>query len=203
MCVRLITVGHHMKISIFLFAAIFVIHWSQPTLAESDVITIKKPKAAKQYKQVNRVTNQVVPDVDLQDETYRNAELTCEDATSWDYGSTIGENCYKPGPDGVLVGQMGGNYCMAQALAIADSEMNSRYKELFSVLFEDKMLRDGQRAWLKFRDLECALRTSGMGEGSATQYVINSCHLDLTLKRIRDFKLLEAGIDCIGCPVSK
>jgi uncharacterized protein YecT (DUF1311 family) len=126
-----------------------------------------------------------------------------ENADGWDYAFPIGEKCGETGSDGIPVGQMGANFCMANALEEADAKMNSTYKKLISVLVEDKMLRDSQRAWLKFRDLECKLRTSGMGEGSATQYFVDSCNLDLTLKRIKDLNHLDTGSYCNGCPVRK
>ena len=126
-----------------------------------------------------------------------------ENEDGWDYAFQIGEKCGETGSDGVPVGQMGANFCMAQTLEVADAEMNVIYKNLLTVLVEVKMLKDSQRAWLKFRDLECKLRTSGMGEGSATQYFIDSCNLDLTLKRIKDLKHLDAYSYCNGCPVRK
>ncbi len=126
-----------------------------------------------------------------------------ENADGWDYAFPIGKKCYETGSDGVPVGQMGANYCMANALEMADAKMNATYKKLISVLAEEKMLRDSQRAWLKFRDLECRLRTSGMGKGSATQYFVDSCNLDITLKRIKDLNHLDTGSYCNGCPVRK
>lgn len=126
-----------------------------------------------------------------------------ENEDGWDYAFSIGEKCGETGSDGIPVGQMGANFCMAKALKVADAEMNAIYKKLLSVLVEDKMLRDSQRAWLKFRDLECKLRTSGMGEGSATQYFVDSCNLDLTLKRTKDLNHLDTGSYCNGCPVRK
>jgi uncharacterized protein YecT (DUF1311 family) len=128
---------------------------------------------------------------------------TGENADSWDYAFPIEEKCFETGSDGVPVGQTGGNFCMSNALKTADAEMNAKYKKLLSVLVEGKMLRDSQRAWLKFRNLECKLRTSGMGEGSATQYFVDSCNLDLTLKRIKDLDHLDTGSYCNGCPVRK
>lgn len=126
-----------------------------------------------------------------------------ENEDGWDYAFPIGEKCGETGSDGIPVGQMGANFCMANALKVADAKMNAAYKNLISVLVDEKMLRDSQRSWLKFRDLECKLRTSGMSEGSGTQYFVDSCNLDLTLKRIKDLNHLDTGSYCNGCPVRK
>ncbi len=126
-----------------------------------------------------------------------------ENADSWDYSFPTGEKCFKPDSNGTPAGQIDGNFCMANALETANKEMNAIYKKMLSVLVEGKMLRESQRAWLKFRTLECKLRTSGMGEGSATPYFVGGCNLDLTLKRIKDLNHLDTGSYCNGCPVRK
>jgi uncharacterized protein YecT (DUF1311 family) len=121
-----------------------------------------------------------------------------ENADGWDFAQEHAERCFEGN------GQMAANVCMNETLKKYDDEMNAVYKSLSSALVDAKMLRDSQRAWLKFRDLECTLRSSGMDEnGSGTQFVVNSCKLDLTIKRIKDLKHLDAGSYCNGCPVRK
>ncbi len=121
-----------------------------------------------------------------------------ENADKWDYAQPYADKCF----DGQ--GQVDADACMHDTLSKYDHQMNILYQSLVSALAEDKMLRESQRAWLKFRDLECALRASGMDEnGSGSWFLVESCRLDLTLKRIKDLKHLDAGSYCNGCPVRK
>jgi uncharacterized protein YecT (DUF1311 family) len=124
---------------------------------------------------------------------------------NWDESFKIQQKCLNTEHNSVPAGQICINICMSKELEKSDVEMNSLYKKLMSLLVEEKMLRDSQRSWLKFRDFECKLRTSGMGEGSATPFVMDSCILDLTLKRIKDLEHLEKNGEsgCGGCPVFK
>ena len=120
----------------------------------------------------------------------------------WDFSKPFVEKCYED----VTAGQLGNNVCINKELRRRDATMNELYKKLIADLTEPeaKMLRESQRAWLKFRDLECALRTSGMdGGGSATPFFSDSCLLDLTVKRIKDLEHIGANLDCTGCPVRK
>ena len=90
-----------------------------------------------------------------------------ENEDGWDYAYQISEECFNPS-DGAPVGQIFANACIAEALKESEAEMNAIYKSLLSVLLDEQMLRGSQRAWLKFKDLECKLRTSGMEEGGTS-----------------------------------
>ena len=122
---------------------------------------------------------------------------------SWDYSLEYQKECFDSEVKDHPVSQMEGNSCIAEALQRSDAELNSLYRSLLSVLEEKKMLQDSERAWIDFRNKECKLRNSGMGEGSATQFLLDSCFLDMTLKRIKDLQLLEDNLNCMGCPVRK
>ncbi|GEN27777.1 hypothetical protein HVA01_14230 [Halovibrio variabilis] len=61
--------------------------------------------------------------------------------------------------------------CTAQAYQAADNELNAVYQTLVSRL-EDNLvslekLRVAQRAWIGFRDAECAFESSAVEGGSA------------------------------------
>jgi uncharacterized protein YecT (DUF1311 family) len=120
-----------------------------------------------------------------------------ENADGWNYAQEHIDRCYNG------EGQIEANFCMSKALAQYDREMNEMYKSLSAALVEHRMLRDSQRAWLRFRDAECTLRSSGLGNGSATSFVMESCKLDLTIKRIKDLKHLDSESYCNGCPIRK
>ena len=122
---------------------------------------------------------------------------------SWDYSLAYQKECFDWEAQGHPVSQAEGNACIGGALKKSDDELNSLYQSLISVLEEKKMLKDSELAWIDFRNKECKLRNSGMGEGTATMFLLNSCLLDMTLKRIKDLKLLRDNLDCVGCPVRK
>jgi uncharacterized protein YecT (DUF1311 family) len=93
------------------------------------------------------------------------------------------------------------NLCLAYEYKNVDAELNSTYKKLSGALYDPSTLKKSQLAWIKFRDLECKFRASGVREGSSEYpYSKNACLIDLTLKRIRD---LEHVTECLGCPYFK
>lgn len=85
--------------------------------------------------------------------------------------------------------------CINDELSAVDAELNLLYGELLSRLqhwdrtgdagtigFETR-LRESQRAWITFRDAECALRASVMEGGSAQPLIENGCRAALTRER--------------------
>lgn len=85
--------------------------------------------------------------------------------------------------------------CINDELSAADAELNMLYGELVSRLqhwdrtedasivgFETR-LRKSQRAWITFRDAECALRASVMEGGSAQPLIEHGCRAALTKER--------------------
>jgi uncharacterized protein YecT (DUF1311 family) len=93
------------------------------------------------------------------------------------------------------------NQCLAQEYKNVDATLNSTYKKLSGALYDPSMLKESQLAWVKFRDLECKFKASGvLEESSEYPYTKNACLIDLTLKRIRDLDLVT---ECLGCPYFK
>lgn len=85
--------------------------------------------------------------------------------------------------------------CINSDLSIADDALNTLYSELLgkmqhwdrsgdagAVGFETR-LRRSQRAWISFRDAECALRGSVMECGSAQPLIEHGCRVALTKER--------------------
>jgi len=117
----------------------------------------------------------------------------------WDYSESFDRKCFDKGQ-----GQIGVNQCMSDSFSKHDEELNALYRHLVSVLADADTLRNSQKAWLKHRDFECNLRLSGIDEkGSMWRFQVDSCRLDMTLKRIKDLKHLESNLNCNGCPVTK
>jgi len=95
--------------------------------------------------------------------------------------------------------------CIAEQYEQVDKRLNEVYGRLTALLADSSELKKAQKAWIKFRDLDCAYRTSGMsatGSGTGRQY--SACLIDVTEKRIRDIeRYLEPSWDCNGCPARK
>lgn len=84
--------------------------------------------------------------------------------------------------------------CINGDLSIADDALNTLYSELLGkvqhwdkaddveVGFETR-LRQSQRAWISFRDAECAFRGSVMEGGSAQPLIEHGCRVVLTKER--------------------
>jgi hypothetical protein len=79
--------------------------------------------------------------------------------------------------------------------ADADTALNATYKALMSQLDASNQarLRDAQRAWVAFRDKECAFRAQGSDAGSIGPTVIAGCVAELTAARTQQ---LKAQLDC-------
>jgi uncharacterized protein YecT (DUF1311 family) len=85
--------------------------------------------------------------------------------------------------------------CASEAAAKADTDLNAAYKTLLNLLGpEDQTrLRDAQRAWIDFRNAECAFRTKSYADGSIYPMLLSNCFADVTRARTADF---EAQIAC-------
>lgn len=101
------------------------------------------------------------------------------------------------------------NACMGKTYAQADDELNLLYQQIIGRLKGDTdsaetrtALVAAQRAWIAFRDAECAFvgtRTTG---GTINPTIIASCRTDITNKRIGDFKAyLKCEEGDLSCPV--
>lgn len=96
------------------------------------------------------------------------------------------------------------NECFARAYAKSDSELNSLYKQIEARLkgADDtkKLLVSTQKAWVVFRDAECAFSSFESSGGSMYPAIYNGCLDSMTKVRIEAFKgylkCTDADTDC-------
>ncbi|QGM96260.1 lysozyme inhibitor LprI family protein [Methylocystis parvus] len=100
------------------------------------------------------------------------------------------------------------NECAAKAFHAADNELNASFRQLQRRLSDDadtgKRLVSAQRAWVAFRDAECAFSSSGVTGGTAYPMIYAMCLEGLTRKRVGDFKSYLTCGDKEGdlsCPI--
>lgn len=88
------------------------------------------------------------------------------------------------GPDS---NQMELTECAGASFNAADANLNQRYKSILDRLDgqpdKAELLRAAQRAWITFRDAECAFATSGVAGGSIEPMVDAECRTRLTTER--------------------
>lgn len=79
--------------------------------------------------------------------------------------------------------------------AEADAKLNAQYKALLAVLDEadQTRLRDAERAWIAFRDKECAFRSQGTAHGADSAAAALRCVADLSRERA---DALQRQLDC-------
>ncbi|AVJ29707.1 lysozyme inhibitor LprI family protein [Achromobacter spanius] len=100
------------------------------------------------------------------------------------------------------------NLCADQAYRQSDAELNAAYKEATARLKDNKdaltQLQAAQKAWLFFRDAECAFSSTGVTGGSAYPMVLSMCLDKLTKVRTKE---LRAYLACeegdTSCPVPR
>ena len=98
------------------------------------------------------------------------------------------------------------NQCAGAAYEKTDAELNAAYREIMARLASDQQARQrltaAQRAWIAFRDAECAFATEGSAGGSIYPYLLTTCRDGLTGARLAQ---LRAYLDCregdLACPV--
>ncbi|WP_447921610.1 lysozyme inhibitor LprI family protein [Achromobacter aegrifaciens] len=96
--------------------------------------------------------------------------------------------------------------CADQAYRKSDADLNAAYKDVNARLKDNRdaatQLHAAQRAWLFFRDAECAFATGGTSGGSAYPMVLSMCLDKLTQARTKE---LRAYLKCeegdMSCPV--
>lgn len=98
------------------------------------------------------------------------------------------------------------NACAAKAAAAADAELNGVYKEIETRLYDEpdprKLLIAAEKAWVSFRDAECAFRTSATVDGSIHPTMVSMCLEDLTKARTEQLKVyLKCEEGDLSCPV--
>jgi len=81
--------------------------------------------------------------------------------------------------------------CMSAETARQDARLNENYKRLMSKVSakRKKTLLEAQRAWIKFRDLNCEFYYDPDG-GTAARLASNDCFLQATADRAKELKNL-------------
>lgn len=102
--------------------------------------------------------------------------------------------------------QMAMNECTGKDFKASDAELNAVYKEIMTRLKGQSekiaLLKDAQRAWIKFRDAECTFAASAVEGGSIYPTVRAECANDLTKIRIKQIKtFLACQEGDLACPV--
>lgn len=85
--------------------------------------------------------------------------------------------------------------CAGEDYQAADARLNKAYQDLISSDDADdlKLLQAAQRAWISFRDAECAHSTAASNGGSIHAMAVSQCLTRLTNDRI---KQLAAAANC-------
>ncbi|MCS2610576.1 lysozyme inhibitor LprI family protein [Halomonas dongshanensis] len=97
------------------------------------------------------------------------------------------------------------NTCAAEEYQRADGALNSAYREVMARLTDNAparaKLRAAQRAWISFRDAECAYVSSATEGGSVQAMVRNQCLTHMTSERtqtLQEFGTCEEGdLSCV------
>lgn len=102
--------------------------------------------------------------------------------------------------------QAGMNICAGADYAASDAKLNAAYGEIMKRLSDNadarKLLQDAQRAWIAFRDGECAFSSSGVGGGSAYPMIHAICLKDVTDTRLAQLGVyLKCAEGDMSCPV--
>jgi uncharacterized protein YecT (DUF1311 family) len=84
------------------------------------------------------------------------------------------------------------NICAGEAFQRADGDLNRMWREIQSHYSGDadmkKLLLEGQRSWLKYRDAQCELTAYDSRGGSMWPMVISGCRADITRRRVQELK---------------
>jgi uncharacterized protein YecT (DUF1311 family) len=93
--------------------------------------------------------------------------------------------------------------CTAAGAASADAALNAVYKALSGRLgaADLERLREAQRAWIPFRDKECAFRTQPYADGSIYSSLVGVCKEALTKARLaqlqHQLQCPEGDLSCV------
>ncbi|QPC90457.1 lysozyme inhibitor LprI family protein [Mesorhizobium sp. INR15] len=87
------------------------------------------------------------------------------------------------------------NICAGEDYAAADARLNRAYQDLIGADDADgrKLLQAAQRAWIAFRDAECAHSSAASAGGSIHSMEVSQCLTRLTDDRV---KQLAAAANC-------
>lgn len=96
--------------------------------------------------------------------------------------------------------------CTVAETAVWDAHLNAIYKDLRAELrvadendtqggvSRADALRDAQRAWITYRDTECALNWALYQEGTIRTTLHTGCVLDMTAQRVLDLRGYQEGL---------
>jgi uncharacterized protein YecT (DUF1311 family) len=101
--------------------------------------------------------------------------------------------------------QAGLDACADASYKKADAALNSAYKEIVGRLKNNaattKLLVTAQKAWIAYRDAECAFSSSASAGGSIYPMVVSICLEGVTEERTKDLGVfLKCGEGDTGCP---
>jgi uncharacterized protein YecT (DUF1311 family) len=98
------------------------------------------------------------------------------------------------------------NACAAGGLREVDAALNDFYGQIVSRLKVNpparQALLESQRAWIRFRDAECAFATINSADGGIAPMLVAQCRQRLTAQRVsqlRDYLFCSEGD--LDCPV--
>ena len=102
--------------------------------------------------------------------------------------------------------QPGLDRCADASYKKADAALNGAYKEIVRRLKDDaattKLLVTAQKAWIAYRDAECAFSSSANAGGSIYPLVLSVCLEEVTKERTKELGVfLKCGDGDTGCPV--
>jgi uncharacterized protein YecT (DUF1311 family) len=102
--------------------------------------------------------------------------------------------------------QSGLNACALADYDKADAALNRSYREIVSRLKDDpatvKLLATAEKAWIGYRDAECAFAGSSNLGGTIYPMEVSMCLEAMTKKRTAELgAYLKCGEGDLGCPV--
>lgn len=80
--------------------------------------------------------------------------------------------------------------CLGKEFSVADSALNKTYNILKTKLDREgkELLKNGQVAWLTYRDKDCELQALAVAGGQAYQPTFISCQTEKTNRRTQELK---------------
>ncbi|MDQ6436418.1 lysozyme inhibitor LprI family protein [Mesorhizobium sp. LHD-90] len=116
-------------------------------------------------------------------------------------GPVLADECADPQDQASL------NICAGKKFEAADRKLNEAYKKIEARLKDNpesrKMLVAAERAWVAFRDAECAFQGGPIDQaGTIRPLVVADCRTGLTEARLKDFQgYLNCEEGDMSCPV--
>lgn len=96
------------------------------------------------------------------------------------------------------------NLCEGENFKQADAKLNAVYAKLLKKISAagQPKLRDAQKAWIAYRDAQCAFETLGTIDGSIHSMVVAQCLTDLTVQQTNrlqhQLNCEEGDVSCGG-----